>query len=72
MRRLGVDPGRLRLLLALGIRSTSVVIDLAIEVRDAQHAGDLSRDPRAFAVPLIVRALRHADALSAALVVSSL
>jgi biotin transport system permease protein len=68
LRRLGVDPERLGLLVALGIRSVPVVVDLAIEVRDAQHARGLSRDPRAFAVPLIVRSLRHADALSEALV----
>jgi len=66
--RLGVDPERLGLLLALGIRSVPVVVDLAVEVRDAQHARGLGRDPRAFAVPLIVRSLRHADALSEALV----
>lgn len=68
LRRFGVDPERLGLLLALGIRSVPVVVDLALEVRDAQHARGLSRDPRAFAVPLVVRSLRHADALGEALV----
>ncbi|QNN52886.1 energy-coupling factor transporter transmembrane component T family protein [Nocardioides mesophilus] len=68
LRRLGVDPDRVGLLLALGIRSVPVVIALAEEVRDAQLARGLSASPRAFAVPLIVRSLRHADALGEALV----
>lgn len=68
LRRLGADPERLGLLLALGIRSVPVVIDLATEVRDAQRARGLTTDPRAFAVPLVVRSLRHADTLSEALV----
>jgi biotin transport system permease protein len=68
LRRFGVDPERLGLLLALGIRSVPVVIDLAVEVRDAQHARGLAGDARAFAVPLVVRSLRRADALSEALV----
>jgi biotin transport system permease protein len=67
LRRLGAEPERLRLLLALGIRSVPVVVGLAVEVRDAQHARGLTGDPRAFAVPLVVRSLRHADALSEAL-----
>ena len=66
--RLGVSPDRVGLLLALGIRSVPVVVGLAEEVRDAQRARGLSASPRAFAVPLIVRSLRHADALGDALV----
>lgn len=68
LRSLGVDPGRIGLLLALGIRSIPVVVGLAEEVRDAQRARGLTASPRAFAVPLIVRSLRHADALGDALV----
>ncbi len=67
-RRVGVSPDRVGLLLALGIRSVPVVVGLAEEVRDAQRARGLSASPRAFAVPLIVRSLRHADALGDALV----
>jgi biotin transport system permease protein len=44
-----------------------VVVGLAEEVRDAQRARGLAASPRAFAVPLIVRSLRHADALGEAL-----
>jgi biotin transport system permease protein len=66
--RLGVRPERVGLMLALGIRSVPVVVGLAEEVRQAQLARGLSASPRAFAVPLIVRSLRHADALADALV----
>jgi biotin transport system permease protein len=68
LRRLGVRPERVGLLLALGVRSVPVVVGLAEEVRDAQRARGLGTSPRAFAVPLIVRSLRHADALGDALV----
>lgn len=68
LRRLGVDPERVGLMLALGVRSVPVVVGLAEEVREAQLARGLSASPRAFAVPLIVRSLRHADALGEALV----
>lgn len=68
LRALGVDPERVGLLLALAIRSVPVVVGLAEEVRDAQRARGLTASPRAFAVPLIVRSLRHADALGDALV----
>lgn len=67
-RLLGVNPERVGLLLSLGIRSVPVVVGLADEVRDAQRARGLTASPRAFAVPLIVRSLRHADALGDALV----
>ena len=68
LRRVGVDPDRIGLLLALSLRSVPVVIGLAEEVRDAQRARGLGASPRAFAVPLVIRALRHADTLGEALV----
>jgi biotin transport system permease protein len=68
LRRLGVDPQRIGLLLALGIRSVFVVAHIAEEVRDAQRARGLTASPRAYAVPLIIRSLRHADELGEALV----
>lgn len=68
LRRLGVDPERVGLLLAMSIRSVPVVIGIAEEVRDAQRARGLTASPRAYAVPLIIRSLRHADALGEALV----
>jgi biotin transport system permease protein len=68
LRLIGVDPERVGLLLALGIRSVAVVVGLAGQVREAQLARGLAASPLAFAVPLVVRALRHADALGEALV----
>lgn len=68
LRRVGVHPERVGLMIALGVRSVPVVVGLAEEVRDAQRARGLAASPRAFAVPLIVRSLRHADALGEALV----
>jgi biotin transport system permease protein len=67
LRRFGIDPDRVGLLLAMGIRAVPQVIDLAQTIRDAQRARGLSADLRAFAVPLIVRSLRQADLLSEAL-----
>lgn len=67
LRMLRVDPERVGLVIALGIRCVPVVVGLAEGVRDAQRARGLAASPRAFAVPLIVRSLRHADALGEAL-----
>jgi len=67
LRRVGLDPERVGLVLALGIRAVPVVAGFAAQVRDAQRARGLTASPSAFAVPLIVRALRHADAQGDAL-----
>lgn len=72
LRVVRVDPERVGLMIALGIRCVPVVIGLAEEVRDAQRARGLTASPRAFAVPLIVRSLRHADALGEALMARGL
>ncbi len=72
LRVLRVDPERIGLMIALGIRCVPVVIGLAEEVRDAQRARGLTASPRAFAVPLIVRSLRHADSLGEALMARGL
>lgn len=68
LRRLGVDTDRIGLMVALGIRCVPVLVALAGEIRDAQRARGLAVSPRAFAVPLVVRSLRHADALGDALI----
>jgi biotin transport system permease protein len=68
LRRFGVAPDRAALLISLSVRSVPVIAALAHEVRDAQRARGLGSSPRAFAVPLLVRSLRHADALGEALV----
>ncbi|MDP9849877.1 energy-coupling factor transporter transmembrane component T family protein [Streptosporangium lutulentum] len=66
-RWVGLDPFRLSLLLSLTIRSVPVIAALATRVREAQRARGVERSVRAFAVPLVVSALRHADALGEAL-----
>jgi biotin transport system permease protein len=67
-RRFGVSPERVGLLLALSIRSVPIMLGLAEQIRDAQRARGLRASPRTFAVPLLVRALRHAQLLGDALV----
>ena len=63
LRRVGVDPERLGLLVALAVRAVPVVADLARQVREAQLARGAAASPTAFVVPLVVRSLRHADHL---------
>ena len=65
--RVGADVERIALVLALALRSVPVIADLAGRVRDAQRARGHERDVRAFAVPLVVGAIRQADALGEAL-----
>jgi biotin transport system permease protein len=72
LRWLRVDAERVALVLALAIRVVPVVAGLAAEVRDAQRARGLRGSVRAYAVPLVVRTLRHADALGEALVARGL
>ncbi|MFC7585914.1 energy-coupling factor transporter transmembrane component T family protein [Nonomuraea antimicrobica] len=67
VRFVGLDPLRLSLLLSLTVRSVPVVAELATRVREAQRARGVERSLRAFAVPLVVSSLRHADALGEAL-----
>lgn len=66
-RRFGVNPERVGLLIALSIRAVPVVLGLAEQIRDAQRARGKTLSPRAFAVPLLVRALRHAQRMGDAL-----
>ncbi len=67
LRGVGLDPDRLGLMVALGIRCVPVVVEIATQIRDAQRARGLI-SLRAFAVPFVVRSLRQADALGDALI----
>ncbi|MGN6241935.1 MAG: energy-coupling factor transporter transmembrane component T family protein [Cellulosimicrobium cellulans] len=67
LRRLGVDVDRAALVLSLAVRCVPVVAALAQRVRDACRARGREHDVRAYAVPLVVGALRQADALGDAL-----
>jgi biotin transport system permease protein len=67
LRRAGVDPERVALVLALAVRSVPVIVGIAREVQQARAARGAERSLRAFAVPFVIRSLRHADRLGEAL-----
>jgi biotin transport system permease protein len=67
LRVIGVRPDRVSLVLALTLRSIPVVADLAGQAQQARLARGAPRSLRAFAVPLLIRSLRHADQLGEAL-----
>lgn len=67
LRRVGVDPSRIALLLALTIRCVPMLAAIVVSVREAQVARGAGRNPLALAVPVVVRTLRAADALGEAL-----
>jgi biotin transport system permease protein len=67
LRRVGVSPERVALLLALTIRCVPMLAGIVSAVREAQLARGAGRNPLALAVPVIVRTLRAADALGEAL-----
>lgn len=69
--RVGVDADAVAMTLSLTITMVPVVAGFADQVRDAQRARGVRLGVRA-AVPLLVRALRHADEVSDALVARGL
>ena len=66
-RRIGVDPDRVALLLALTIRAVPVIAATLQEARDARRARGLERSTRALVTPVVVRTIRHADRVGEAL-----
>lgn len=68
LRRFGVDPRRVGLVLALAIRTVPVIAGFARQLGDAQRARGGRTSVRAFVVPLLVLSLRHSDDLADALV----
>lgn len=72
LRMLGIDPERIGLLIALGIRAVPIIAGFAQEILDAQRARSVRPSPKAFAAPLLVRTLRHADNVGDALVARGL
>jgi biotin transport system permease protein len=66
-RRIGVDPDRVALLLALTIRAVPVIAATLHEARDARRARGLERSTRALVTPVVVRTIRHADRVGDAL-----
>ncbi|WP_328397237.1 energy-coupling factor transporter transmembrane component T family protein [Nocardia sp. NBC_00416] len=67
LRRVGVDPDRIGLLLALAIRCVPVLAEIVREVADARRARGLQWSVTALVTPVLVRSLRTADAMGDAL-----
>ena len=67
LRRLGVDPDRAGLVLALTIRCVPLMVDIVGAVSEARKARGAGFSLRALVVPSVVRALRRADAIGDAL-----
>ena len=67
LERFGVSPTRVGLVLALTVRCIPLVAQTYAEARQAQRSRGLERSPVALAVPLVVRLLKKADAMGAAL-----
>jgi biotin transport system permease protein len=68
LRRLGVDPDRAGLVLAMTIRCVPLLAGIVDEVAQARKARGLGFSVIALAAPAVVRALRTADAMGEALV----
>jgi biotin transport system permease protein len=66
-RRVGVDPDRAGLVLALTIRCVPLMVDIVGAVSEARKARCAGFSLRALVVPSVVRALRRADAIGDAL-----
>lgn len=65
--RFGADPARIGLAFSLALRFIPVIGQLASEIRDAQRARGLGRNPLALFQPLVVRVLRTADEVADAI-----
>ncbi|MFB2600061.1 CbiQ family ECF transporter T component [Herbiconiux sp. P17] len=67
-RRIGVDPARVGLLMAMTITVVPVIAGYAASIRDAQRARGAKPQLRILVMPLLVMSLKHADELGDALV----
>ncbi|GAA1830781.1 energy-coupling factor transporter transmembrane protein EcfT [Pseudonocardia ailaonensis] len=67
LRRVGVRPDRLGLLVGLTVQAVATLSAIAGSVREAAQARGAGRSPTAFAVPFVIRTLSHADELGDAL-----
>ncbi|MFC4005387.1 energy-coupling factor transporter transmembrane component T family protein [Prauserella oleivorans] len=67
LRRFGVRPQTIGLLVGLTVQAVATLSGIASEVRDAAKARGAQQSVTAFAVPFLVRTLRHADELGEAL-----
>lgn len=67
LRLVGVNPAKISLALSLALRFIPVLAALTEEIREAQKVRGLNRSVIAIAVPLIVRTLKKADDIAAAI-----
>ncbi|WP_406230004.1 energy-coupling factor transporter transmembrane component T family protein [Nocardia sp. NBC_01009] len=67
LRKVGVDPERIGLLLALAIRCVPLLTEIVHDVAEARRARGLQWSMTALVTPVLVRALRTADAMGDAL-----
>ena len=67
LRRVGVDPDRVALTLALTIRCVPLLVGLVAEVDQARRARGAGWSLRALAAPVVIRALATADEFGDAL-----
>jgi biotin transport system permease protein len=68
LRRLGVDPDRIALLLAVTIRCIPMIAGIVTTVTEARKARGLGFSVVALGAPVVIRSLRAADALGEALI----
>lgn len=66
-RRFGARPERIGLLVGLTLQAVAALSTMASQTREAQRARSAERSVSAFAIPFLVRTLRHADELGEAL-----
>ncbi|GIF72968.1 energy-coupling factor transporter transmembrane component T family protein [Asanoa siamensis] len=67
LRPLGVNPSRVALMLSMTITTIPVIAGFAAQIREAQRARGVPVAPLAFAVPLLIMTMKHADDLADAL-----
>jgi len=67
LRRLGVNPSRVALMLSMTITTIPVIAGFAAQIREAQRARGVPLAPLAFVVPLLIMTLKHSDDLADAL-----
>ncbi len=67
LRRLGIDPDRIALLLAVTIRCIPLIAGIVTTVTEARKARGLGFSVVALGAPVVIRSLRAADALGEAL-----
>ncbi|MFE7799387.1 energy-coupling factor transporter transmembrane component T family protein [Nocardia sp. NPDC057440] len=67
LHKVGVDPERIGLLLALAIRCVPLLTEIVHDVAEARRARGLQWSMTALVTPVLVRALRTADAMGDAL-----